>query len=141
MACDLCFTQSDTIQWKGKTKIYKFKANDQGYPHCDYMIGFAGTAADMMTASEFFNNPEDFKRVPVLRGLTGLVLTQKRDIYVFSQLDKWLLMDEPFAAIGSGSTFAFGAMATGATPKEAVKIASLRDPWTGLGIKSLKWES
>jgi ATP-dependent protease HslVU (ClpYQ) peptidase subunit len=140
MACDLCFTQNGAITWKGKTKIYKFKAHPDTYPVCEFIIGFAGTANDIITAVEFFNNPDDFKKVPPIKGLTGLVLTQQKDIYMFNELGKWIGVDEPYASIGSGSPFALGAMAAGSTPKEAVKAATARDPYTGLGIKTLSFK-
>jgi len=135
MAADLQMTQHNSIKWKCKTKMYKFSAHPDTYGECDFIMGFAGTANDMITAFEFFSNPDSFKKIPNLSGLTGLVLTAKGSIYIFDKLDKWLLVDAPYAAIGSGSMYALGAMSTGASPKEAVKAASKLDPYTGLGIK------
>lgn len=40
-------------------------------------------------------------------------------------------VDAPFAAIGSGSPVALGAMWAGCTAKRAVEIAAKVDPWTG----------
>ncbi len=139
MACDLQFTQNNAVKWKGKTKIYKFKAHPDTYPHADFMIGFAGSADDIITAVEFFSNPDNHKKVPKIAGLTGMVLTAQKDIYMFSSLGRWLLVNEPYASIGTGSPFALGAMAAGATPKEAVKAAIGKDPYSGLGIKTLSW--
>lgn len=140
MAGDLCYTQNGMVQWKGKTKIYKFNAHPDTYPHSDFMVGFAGTANDIITAVEFFSMPDNFKKVPNIKGLTGLVLTAQEDIFMFNDLGRWLGVNEPYASIGSGSPFALGAMAAGATPKEAVKAATARDPFTGLGIKVLKFK-
>lgn len=132
-------TQSDTVKWKAKTKIYKFKANEETYPHCDFIVGFAGGANDTITAVEFFSNPENFKRVPNTKGLQGLVLTADGDIYIFNSLSQWIRINEPFAAVGSGAPFALGAMESGASPKEAVRAAMKRDPWSGLGVKTMSW--
>lgn len=46
--------------------------------------------------------------------------------------------DAPFYAIGSGTDYAIGAMAFGATPKEAVLIASQYDKGTDGNIQELK---
>ena len=138
MACDLQFTQGDKVKWKGKTKIFKFKAHPDTYPDCDFIIGFAGRADDVMTAVQFFSEPDSFKKIPGI-AIDGLVLTEQGNIYAFNSLSRWLKMDEKYAAIGSGSTFALGAMDSGATPKEAVKAASKRDPYSGMGIKTLKF--
>lgn len=140
MACDLQMTQHNSVKWKAKTKIYKFKAHEKTYPHCDFVVGFAGSAGEIISAVEFFSNPESFKKIPYIKTLTGLVLTEVGYIFLMSSLDQWLLIDEPFAAIGTGTPFALGAMELGATPKEAVRAAMKRDPFTGLGVKTHRWK-
>lgn len=45
---------------------------------------------------------------------------------------------EPYEAIGSGSEYALGAMAMGASAKRAVQIASRFDPSTGRGVTVAK---
>lgn len=135
MACDLQMTQHNMITWKIKTKVFQFNAN-AAYPDADFIVGFAGTANDLMEAVDYFSNPEDYKKAPKLANLTGLVLTSKGGIYMFDRVDRWLLIDTPYAAIGSGSLYALGAMESGKTPKEAIKVASKWDPYTGMGIKA-----
>ena len=137
MASDLQFTQSNAIKWKGKTKIYKFDPHPDVYNE-EFIVGIAGSANDLITVSEFFYNPEAFKRVPKVN-CNGLVLTKSGRIYTFTELDKWLYMDVPFAAVGSGSPAALGALHAGASPKEAVQAAMKVDPFTGLGIKQLSF--
>jgi hypothetical protein len=131
-------TYSGSIKWKCKTKIFKFNAHPDIFPD-DFMVGFAGTGNDLITAAEFFSIPDSFKRVPNLKGLHGLVLTVKGDIFIFDQLDKWMLVSEPHASIGSGSMFALGAMEAGGSVKDAIKAATKLDPFTGLGVKVLSW--
>lgn len=121
--------------WKGKTKVYRFKASPDTYNDCDFIVGFCGNASDVITICNYFNFPELFKTPPRVRGCGGLVLTAERDIFMFDDYTKWLIVNEPFHAIGSGSPYALGAMAQGASPKEAIKIASKQDAYTGLGIK------
>lgn len=138
MACDLQMTQHNAIKWKCKTKIFKFNASE-AYPNSDFMVGFAGTANDMMEAVDYFSNPGSYKKVPSLRNISGLILTSKKEIFVFDRVDRWLLLDTPYAAIGSGSMYALGAISSGATPREAVKTSMKMDPYTGMGTKVLSW--
>lgn len=51
---------------------------------------------------------------------------------------RWVKYNEPFAALGTGSEYALGAMAMGASAKKAVSIAMRFDPYTGKGITCLK---
>jgi ATP-dependent protease HslVU (ClpYQ) peptidase subunit len=140
MACDLQMTQSNTIKWKCKTKIYKFKAHQEVYAPCDFMVGFAGSAGDIVGIADYFEDPDSWKKPPKLSGdMNGLVLTQEGNIYIFQNPGRWLLVDAPYAACGSGSVFALGAVNAGASVKEAVKIASKLDPWSGMGVKQMSW--
>jgi hypothetical protein len=99
------------------------------------MIGFSGSASQIAYAAAFFSNPDGHKNAPRLRGLWGLVLTEKGRLFVFDDLTSWLAVDQPFYAIGSGSPFALGALSQGASPKEAVLAATKHDPFTGMGVK------
>lgn len=45
---------------------------------------------------------------------------------------------DPFMAWGSGCDFALGAMARGATAKEAVEVACRFDVWSGGGVESVE---
>lgn len=47
-------------------------------------------------------------------------------------------INEPFASVGSGSAYAMGAMAMGASAKKAVQIATRYDQYTGRGITTVK---
>jgi ATP-dependent protease HslVU (ClpYQ) peptidase subunit len=135
MACDLQFT-TGSDKWKGRTKIYKVKAHPSIYPR-DFLIGFAGTAGGIIAVMEYFNNPETTKP-PKVRELRGLVLTEDKLIFTFDEYDKWLGVNQDYKAIGSGMAIATGAMASGSTPKEAVKIASQFDIFSGMGVKVLR---
>lgn len=126
-------------KWKTGTKIYQFSANPLTYPGCDFIIGFAGGVEDMVTTAEFFSEPDSFRDKLPAKGLVGLVLTAKKDIFMFTNPRKWLKIITPYAAIGSGAEYAMGAICAGKTPREAVKIASQYDSFTGMGIKTLKF--
>lgn len=124
-------------KFKGTTKVYSFRAHEDGYPE-DFIVGFAGAASDIVTVVSYFTSPEKFKSPPRVRGLSGLVLTASQNIFMFDDYQKWLAVDQPFYAIGSGSAYALGAMANGASPKEAVKAAMQHDSYTGMGIKGVR---
>jgi ATP-dependent protease HslVU (ClpYQ) peptidase subunit len=133
MACDLQMTEG-TKKWKCKTKIYKFKANPNTYPHSDFIVGFAGTAGSIVSVAEFFSLP-DTTTPPKVKDLKGLVLTAEGHIFAFDQYTQWIRIDQKYAAIGSGGEYALGAVEMGASLREAIKVASKHDPNTGLGVK------
>lgn len=133
---DLQYTNG-TFKFKGNSKVWKFKAHPKTY-HCDYIVGFSGTASSILDAVDYFTNPDNFRKAPKIRELYGLVLTAERDIYRFDNYTKWIQVDAPYAATGSGAGPALGALAAGASPKEAVKVASQHDTYTGLGIKGYR---
>lgn len=137
---DLQFTQRDNgFKFKGETKVYKFQPHDESYSECEFIIGFAGTASDIVTVAAYYTAPYMFPKLPRVKDLAGLVLTQKGRIFIFDDYSKWLAIKEPFAAIGSGAQVALGAMAAGATPKEAIKAATKHDAYTGMGMKGEHW--
>lgn len=138
MASDLQFTFSDTgYKWKGKQKMFMFDPHQNTYTVSKFIIGFAGAAGDIITAAQFFTDPDSFKTPPRVKDLLGLVLTQNKEIYMFDDYRKWIRMDASHAAIGSGGAFALGAITTGATPVEAVRVAMKHDAYTGMGVKEL----
>jgi hypothetical protein len=50
-------------------------------------------------------------------------------------------LDAPFWAIGSGEEYAIGALTSGASAFEAVKVAMTYDQWTGGPIHTLRFET
>lgn len=52
-------------------------------------------------------------------------------IYLYAASGKRYQIKDEFFAIGSGAPYAIGAMAMGATPEQAVALASRFDPATG----------
>jgi hypothetical protein len=124
-----------THKWKGNGKVYKYSAHPKVWKS-DFIVGFSGTANNVIMAHYYFSNPDEFRSPPAIKGeLYGLVLTADREIYRFDRYTHWLRIHGEYASTGSGSDYALGAMATGVSPREAVKIAMKHDPFTGLGIK------
>ena len=139
MACDLQFTYSGAIKTKGLTKIWKIAPHELHYPE-EFLVGFAGEAGDIIEIVDYFERPELAKGPPRIRGVSGLVLTASGKIFQFSNPAKWLALSAKYAAIGSGSPSAYGALHVGASPKEAILAASKVDPFTGMGTKVIKFK-
>jgi 20S proteasome alpha/beta subunit len=133
---DLQYTNTVTGgKFKGNGKVYKF--DESGFFDFPYLIGFTGTASDVAKAVSYLARPDLFKKAPVAR-VSGLVLTQKKEIFLFEDYLNWMKVKAKYHAMGSGCTFALGAMAKGASPKEAVKVAMQFDCYTGMGVQGFK---
>lgn len=65
-----------------------------------------------------------------------LVLSPGGVIHCFNHIGRSYVATAP-QAIGSGAAVAYGALAMGASPKQAVEAASKRDTWTGGGVESM----
>ena len=71
---------------------------------------------------------------------TMLVISTEGAVIYSDQVPFPTLISYPFA-MGSGEKFAYGAMAVGATPKEAIEAASRFDPYTGGEIQVVEFAS
>jgi len=139
MACDLQMTISGSLKMKCKTKIFKIAPNELHFPIESFLIGFCGSVGDMIDVVDYYERPELYKGIPRVRNLSGLVLTESGSIFHFDSPGKWMAIDSIYASMGSGSLTAMGALAMGATPKQAVQAAMKVDPFTGMGTKTLKF--
>lgn len=137
MAGDLLYTNM-SLKFKGAPKVIRVKPHEAHWNDGEFLIGFAGIAGEMISLMDFYMNPEAYGgRLPKTRETKGLVLT-KKGIFLFDNPSSWMKVDDGFHAIGSGQTAALGAMHSGASPLDAVKVAAKVDPFTGAGYKSLK---
>jgi ATP-dependent protease HslVU (ClpYQ) peptidase subunit len=62
---------------------------------------------------------------------TAIVMEKDGKVRTYDGKGGWLNVDAPYAAFGSGSEYAIGALDMGATAETAVRIASGRDLQTG----------
>jgi hypothetical protein len=97
----------------------------------------AGNLDSFGAILDFFIDPSDYKKAPQLKGGEAIVLSADGKIWTFSNPTMWIHVDQPYYAIGSGMNFAMGAMASGASPYEAVRYASKLDPMTGMGVTKI----
>ncbi len=140
IAGDLQYTNLQTgYKFKGASKVHKFKPNELIHPDGEFIVGFCGTASDVCNIISFFVKPELFKKPPKVNGVSGIVLTEDRQLFLFEHYLEWLGVKEDYCAVGSGAAYAVGVLSQGGTPKEAVKVASKHDAFTGLGVRELKF--
>lgn len=136
MACDLQATSSNGYKFKVETKILELPEDtaEELFGVKKVLMGFCGSVADWGEAVTWLHDTS--QRLPRLRDIDMVALTSGGHILRANNLRNWLKVNEKFTAIGSGMTFALGALAAGKTPQEAVSIASKLDAATGMGVKN-----
>lgn len=72
--------------------------------------------------------------------LDAFIWDNKKGIWSYFTPDAGFKVNSLFFAIGSGSRYALGALEMGATPEEAVRIASKYDPHSKLPLRSMTLE-
>lgn len=100
------------------------------------IIGYCGNPEQAMRFIEWRRNP-DAKPSFSEPDFEALELTAGGDLLWWGSEMVPLTIDDDHYAIGSGSGYALGAMAMGATPKQAIKIAADYDPGTGSDVQTL----
>lgn len=111
----------------------------------EYLIAAAGSAQDVMAFIDWAEDGYKLTEANLKKyGLydrdvevEGIIVDRKHRVLVFESRLYPMPIESPFHALGSGWKFAFGAMALGASPYTAVKIASEYDVNTGGNIKLL----
>lgn len=106
---------------------------------------YAGGVGDPCCVTEFINwlnhshSEETAVEFPIVNDASSafIAIDKTGTAWIFERLDTPVYKTKQFLSIGSGSHFALGAMAMGATAEEAVKIAGRFDVYTS-GVKSYK---
>lgn len=93
----------------------------------------------MISLIDFYQNPEAYGKLPRTRATKGIILVPNGSIYMFDNPSTWMQVKENHWAVGSGSLTALGAMHAGASTKDAIKAAMKVDPFTGGGVKTVKF--
>ena len=101
--------------------------------------GVIATAGVMATGHKFYQWMADCRRgePPDMTDTSALLITGTQILH-FDQVPDPYPIDDPFAAIGTGSMAALACMQLGHSPKEAVRIAAKIDPYTGGKIRVLE---
>lgn len=101
------------------------------------LIGFCGNIEHCLKFIEWRRNP-DAKPNFEERTWEALELTADGRMLWWSMELIPIVIEDEYYSVGSGSNYALGAMAMGATPSQAIKIAAIYDPSTGPDVQTLK---
>lgn len=130
MAGDSQMTSGDGT--KGHvTKIYRVG---------DQLLGIAGSVPDAMRFVDWYRDVRSGREPdyePNMKDVDALILDGS-GIWLFNTSLQPIRLRAAFAAIGSGSAAALGAMYAGADPRAAVRIAAKIDAYTGGSIKTYR---
>lgn len=136
-----------TIAWDGKTLAADRRATWGGTPVVVtkaarikapdglwWLVGTSGHSAQCEAAMRWMagraGKPDD------LNDCSRIAVSPRGDVWHATGV-LWSLIGRRAWAIGSGSDYALGAMAAGATAKQAVRIAARLDVSTGNGVQTL----
>ena len=140
-----------TIAWDGKTlagdkqstsgntptvtvKVAKIKRGKEVY-----LVGFCGRLADGQAFFRFVER--DFQDAPPINDLSAMVIKRDGTVTTYSDVNAnpCALGKLDYWAVGSGSDYALGAMAFGATAEQAIEVATKLDIYTGMGIDTVSF--
>jgi ATP-dependent protease HslVU (ClpYQ) peptidase subunit len=101
-------------------------------------VAFCGDAESELVYFRWFKDQTKPKPSPDnLKEFEAMIIRPNGKVYQSASLCQFVEVGKPYA-IGSGGSYAMGAMLAGATAKEAVKIAMKLDVDTGGKIKSMR---
>lgn len=101
------------------------------------IIGIAGNIEQALRFVEWRRTPEAKPAFADNSNFAALELTADGGIIWWGAEMVGIPVEDEYFAIGSGSAYALGALAMGASPKDAIKIASRWDEATGSEVQSM----
>lgn len=122
--------------WQEAGKLFRLKSGA--------VLSGAGNYDDIVEVARWFDGgaKEDDKPVLVAdedKGTDFIVaMPDGTACWLTSPFLRLVKINEPYAAIGSGKSFALAAFAMGARPKRAIEVARMFDPNTGKGIDVIR---
>lgn len=140
MAGDQQYSHSGGMTFRGGSKIM-LVPSDYSIEYYDtpkMIMGICGDADSMAAVWEYVFDSNRPSKIPKFKNSEIIALTADGKITTTLNLHTWLIVKEPFYAVGSGMRYAMAAMDSGKTPLEAVKIASKYDMYTGKGFNEIK---
>lgn len=133
-----------TIAWDGKTIAADKRSSYHGNPTMKLTRmadgSICGRAGDTESTTEMIAFLDGKRGAPEKTTDEVTILRAYPDGHAEMCHNKGVLfpVNMPFFAIGSGSDYAMGAMAAGATAEQAIEIASRFDKDTGGGIDTME---
>lgn len=110
-------------------KIYRLKSGE--------LASFCGLEAGARELLSWYEDGADPAKYPPLQATQDwvrLIVVTRKGVFEYEQRPVKQPLKEKFFAWGSGRDFALGAMAAGATAKQAVLIASRYSVGCGMGV-------
>lgn len=101
------------------------------------LYGVTGVYVDSMAFISWVKSGKA-EDIPSMEHVQAVCISKERKLYMFDSDPRPYVIDDKVYAIGSGSNFALGALAAGASPRDAIRIAARYDPGTGGRIRSYK---
>lgn len=108
------------------TKIHQIRGS---------LIGIAGNVEQALRFIEWRRTPEQKPQFEASVGFEALELTADRRLVWWGAEMVGIEIEDDYYAIGSGAQLALGALAMGATLRQAIKIAAKWDVATGTDIQ------
>lgn len=124
-------TQDDMIVPSHQPKIFRLPDGT--------LFGWCGTLCIALQMLQYMLD-DDAKECPTWRDNTEVIhIDEKGRVRTYEGIaGVWIPARAPYVAIGSGSPYAYGAMAAGADAIAAVKIAKKFDTSSGGPVRSLR---
>ena len=128
-------------------KIFPIKHHDgtkellAGCGNWDKVKAFVAWYEAKAIAGEVIANAEEPNRIlepPNLEGASFITVTDKGEMWYMVDNGQWAEICDDYLAMGSGGDFATGAIAAGASPAQAMKIAHKFDAMTGPNVVKKK---
>ena len=111
------------------TKLYKL---DHGV-----IVGFAGDLAQGLMLMDWYTGgqkKDDFPKFQATDEWTRLIVVKEKRLFIYDKLPVPIPIRDEYHAFGCGRDYAIGAMAMGATAREAVEITCKHSVYCGNGI-------
>lgn len=136
MVSDMQVTVDDH-KFNGGGKLFRLRDSRDGHMILLGISGDASWAHQFKKNLEYaYSNPEDIKEVDYKGAEFGAItLTESGRIHYYACSGVPIEVFEPYFGTGSGAEFGLGALYSGADLKEALRIASLLDINTGMGLQ------
>lgn len=135
LAFDSQVTSSSTVYGtviKGKKTKRFLLAAAGSCEDCDAWLDWMTDTGGDLKAKKDYGLDKDCE-------MEGIAVDRKGNVSFYESKCYPFTVDGRYHALGSGSAFAMGAMAFGATAKQAVQVSTQLDPYTGGTIRTLKW--
>lgn len=136
------------VAWDGKTLAADCQVTSNGMRYLSKkifklengsLVAVVGAVAEGLEILDWFKRgarPEDFPRDRERSAM--LIVVESGQVRECSGVPIWIDVCEPFMAWGSGKEFAMGAMAMGASAREAVEVANRFCVSCGMGVESFE---